>query len=376
MSRGAPAWINLENEKMRAEIRSMLAAAGLAIAGYSIVAGAAPRVQTGPNAEVTHDGLTRVDKSVMDVAYVKADLDLRPYKKLWLVGADIQYRVVDDKGKHYRPGRDDQTEFPISDEGKAMLKEVVTEAFREELAKSKRYQLTDHAAPDTLLLIGTLIDVVSKAPPDDAPGRYEVYLSSVGEATLALSYATPSATKYWRASPTAEPRSRRDSRRRPTPSRFGAKFGSWHEAGRHCSENGWTRSLASARCRRRSSLQRKRAISRYVRSRSDAGEIDLGAGAAKLARAHLSCPIPAISSSSKSSIADSGSGSDGKSGEARSSGVPSSRVCKNCSTIATISPTRRATFRSSSATGSAATFAARCLLTQFATYSRICAAAR
>ena len=74
---------------MRAEIRSMLAAAGLAIAGYSIVAGAAPRVQTGPNAEVTHDGLTRVDKSVMDVAYVKADLDLRPYKKLWLVGADL-----------------------------------------------------------------------------------------------------------------------------------------------------------------------------------------------------------------------------------------------------------------------------------------------
>ena len=186
MSRGAPAWTNLENEKMRAEIRSMVAAAGLAIAGYSIVAGAAPRVQTGPNAEVTHDGLTRVDKSVMDVAYVKADLDLRPYKKLWLVGADIQYRVVDDKGKHYRPGRDDQTEFPISDEGKAMLKEVVTEAFREELAKSKRYQLTDHAAPDTLLLIGTLIDVVSKAPPDDAPGRYEVYLSSVGEATLAF----------------------------------------------------------------------------------------------------------------------------------------------------------------------------------------------
>ena len=89
----------------------MLAAAGFAIAGYSIVAGAAPRVQTGPNAEVTHDGLTRVDKSVMDVAYVKADLDLRPYKKLWLVGADIQYRAVDDKGKYYRPGRDDQTEF-------------------------------------------------------------------------------------------------------------------------------------------------------------------------------------------------------------------------------------------------------------------------
>ena len=72
----------------------------------------------------------------------------------------------------------------------------------------------------------------------------------------------------------------------------------------------------------------------------------------------------------------SGSVSDAKSGEVCSSELPSSRVLKDCSTIATISPTSLATFRSSSATGSAAKFAARCLLTQLATYSRICAAAR
>jgi hypothetical protein len=40
--------------------------------------------------------------------------------------------------------------------------------------------------PGTLILVGTLVDVVSKVPPDDAPGRYEVYLSDVGEATLIL----------------------------------------------------------------------------------------------------------------------------------------------------------------------------------------------
>jgi hypothetical protein len=164
----------------------MLAAAGLAMAGYALVADAAPRVQTGPNAEITHDGLTRVDKSVMDMAWVKADLDLRGYKKVWLVGAEIQYRAVDAKGGYYRPGRDSQTEFPISDEGKAMLREIIGEAFRKEIGKSTRYELTDKAGPDTLLVVGTLIDVVSKTPPDDAPGRYDVYLSSVGEATLVL----------------------------------------------------------------------------------------------------------------------------------------------------------------------------------------------
>ena len=171
---------------MRKKTSFVFATAGLLIAGYSAAINAAPRVQTGPNAEVTHDGLTRVDRAVMDAAWVKADLDLSGYNKLIPIGADMQFRAVDDDGKHYRPGRDDQTEFAISEEGKAMLKEIISEAFRESLAKSERYEITNIPGPGTLILIGTLIDVVSKTPPDDAPGRYEVYLSSVGEATLVL----------------------------------------------------------------------------------------------------------------------------------------------------------------------------------------------
>lgn len=171
---------------MHTPLRSILVASALSAGCYAAGAGAAPRVQTGPDAEVTADGLTRVDRSTMDMAWVKADLDLRPYDKLMLAGAEIQYRLVDDNGRHYRPGRDDQTEFPISDEGKAMLKEIFAEQFREELAKSERYELVTAPGPGTLLLVGTLIDVVSMTPPDDAPGRYEVYLSEVGEATLIL----------------------------------------------------------------------------------------------------------------------------------------------------------------------------------------------
>jgi len=169
---------------MHIKFHSILVASALSLTAAG--AGAAPRVQTGPDAEVTHDGLTRVDRSTMDMAWVKADLDLRPYNKLMLAGAEIQYRLVDDDGRHYRPGRDDRTEFPISDEGKAMLREVVAEQFREELAKSERYELVTAPGPGTLLLVGTLIDVVSKTPPDDAPGNYDVYLSEVGEATLIL----------------------------------------------------------------------------------------------------------------------------------------------------------------------------------------------
>ena len=151
---------------------------------YSFGVDGKPRVQTGPDAEITADGLHRVDKSTMDAAWVKPDLDLRPYKKLMLKGAEIQYRQVDNDGKRYRPGADDDTEFAISDENKAKLVETVTEAFREQLGKSERYELVTQPGPHTLVLFGTLIDVVSRVPPLNQPGRYDVYLSSVGEATL------------------------------------------------------------------------------------------------------------------------------------------------------------------------------------------------
>jgi hypothetical protein len=161
----------------------MVIATSLALV-YTFGVDGKPRVQTGPNAEVTADGLTRVDKSVMDMAWVKADLDLRPYKKLMLKGAEIQYRRVDNEGKRYRPGGDDDTEFPISEEGKAMLTQIVQEQFREELGKSKRFELVNEPGPHTLMLFGTLVDVLSRVPPLNQPGRYDVYLSSVGEATL------------------------------------------------------------------------------------------------------------------------------------------------------------------------------------------------
>ena len=171
---------------MNTTLRSIAIVSAWSMACYAASASAAPRVQTGPNAEVTADGLTRVDRSTMDAAWVKADLDLRAYNKLMLAGAEIQYRLVDEKGGHYRPGRDDQTEFPISEEGKARLKQTFSEEFREELEKLERYELVTTPGPGTLLLVGTLIDVVSRTPPDDAPGRYEVYLQDVGEATLIL----------------------------------------------------------------------------------------------------------------------------------------------------------------------------------------------
>ena len=146
-----------------------------------------PRLATGEDAEITYDGLHRVDKSVMALAWVKPDIDLTPYTKLMLVGAGISYKPVDDEGQRWWPGRSTQTEFPMSDEAKERFREEVSEAFSKELARNERYEIVTEAGPGVLTLIGAMIDVVSRVPPvDECAARCDVYLDDVGEATLVV----------------------------------------------------------------------------------------------------------------------------------------------------------------------------------------------
>jgi hypothetical protein len=171
--------------------RRIWAFVGIALATtfYVGTGGAAPkqpRIQTGPNAEVTHDGLVRVEKSVVDAAWVKPDLDLTPYKKLMVVSQGVSFRKL-------KPVSDFQarseSQFPVQEENKQQLSDILKEAFSEELAKNERYQVVTTPGPDVLLIVGAVIDVVSNIPPDvDSAkfGRGGVYLTSVGEATLVI----------------------------------------------------------------------------------------------------------------------------------------------------------------------------------------------
>jgi Protein of unknown function (DUF3313) len=163
------------------------AAAGAVLVVVSTGLGAAPRLQTGPDAEITHDGLHRLDKTVMDAAWVKPDLDLRGYTKLMLVGAGFSYKAVDNEGKRYIPGRSNDTEFYITPENRARVESEMREAFLGSLEKLERYEVVTQAGPGVLMLVGGVYDVVSSVPPvNSCVGRCEVYLTEVGAATLVI----------------------------------------------------------------------------------------------------------------------------------------------------------------------------------------------
>jgi len=158
----------------------------LVFAGSGGAAPKQPRIETGPDAEVTHDGLVRVQKSVVDAAWVKPTLDLTPYKKLMVVSQGVSFRKLEPVSDFQARS---ESQFPVKEENKERLSRELKTAFEAELKKLERYELVTQPGPDVLLLVGAIIDVVSNIPPDiDSArfGRGGVYLTSIGDATLVI----------------------------------------------------------------------------------------------------------------------------------------------------------------------------------------------
>jgi hypothetical protein len=146
---------------------------------------APPTVQTGPDAELSFDGLHKVDNTRVDAAWAVPDLDLSSYTKIMPVNAGIEYRQVKNRGST-SVARSSGGPYFINDKSRAQFEALVDEIVMEELRKSNRFYIVDEPGPDVLIVGGGLLDVTSYVPPDPVGGRSYIYLSSVGEATLVL----------------------------------------------------------------------------------------------------------------------------------------------------------------------------------------------
>lgn len=135
--------------------------------------------------EATWDGLVKTKNSVFRNAWVDPDIDWTVYDKVMLVPAEFQFRAVKKGPKFSSMRLSNKREFWISDSDKEKLVETVTGIFDEQLAQSKHFEVVTEPGPDVLILQGGLLDIVSQTPPEFI-GSSEIYLSSVGEATLVL----------------------------------------------------------------------------------------------------------------------------------------------------------------------------------------------
>lgn len=158
----------------------------LAVAALTVACTTAPpTVQSGPDAEVSFDGLHRVDNSQADLAWAKPDFDISGYTKIMFVGEGIEYAPAENKGRTTME-RSRGGPYFIDEDSRTRFEELVRETFIDEMQQIERYEIVTEAGPDVMMIRGGLLDVVSYVPEDPMSGRSSIYLSSIGEATLVL----------------------------------------------------------------------------------------------------------------------------------------------------------------------------------------------
>ena len=123
------------------------AAAGVVLLSYAGGSGAHPILATGPDADVTEEGLHRVDPPIMESAWVRPDLDLSRYTRIPLMPTAVQFREVDERIDTFSRTKGGVMEFPVDEENPGV-------------------------GPEVLVVQGFLVDVVSHIPPDAAGSVY------------------------------------------------------------------------------------------------------------------------------------------------------------------------------------------------------------
>ena len=166
---------------------AIVAAAALALTIVGCTS--TPTFQEGAAAEVTFDGLTRVEGMVMDNVWARIDIDLKGYTKVMFEGVGVEYRPV--TGPYSGPAgttsvrRSSDNEFQLDAETRALFAKEIRGAFLKETGRRSVFTIVDQPGPDVLLIRGGLLDVVSRVPPETV-GRSRIFIDSVGEATLVL----------------------------------------------------------------------------------------------------------------------------------------------------------------------------------------------
>lgn len=177
----------------------------LAFAITACAGSSAPTIQSGEDAQVSFDGLKRVDNTVMDSVWARPDIDLRGYRKVMFVPVGISYREVEPSDPTTAVRRSTRSrgpqlhEFQLDEETKAFFEAEISAVFADEVSRSTVFTVVDEPGPDVIKVGVALLDVVSRVPPQ-ARTRPRIFIEMVGEATLVLEIrGSMSNTIYLRA---------------------------------------------------------------------------------------------------------------------------------------------------------------------------------
>ena len=139
-------------------------------------------IETGPDAEVTTDGLHRVKNPLFGDAWVKHDADFASYDKVTLDPVSVSYKRKPKATRYQGTG----SNFALTERQMEDLRRYFREAFAKELSDSEYYELVETPGPQVLRVAAAIIDLVIKVPTRSGAGREHVYTSSTGSMTLLM----------------------------------------------------------------------------------------------------------------------------------------------------------------------------------------------
>jgi len=158
---------------------------GSALFWHAEKSGAQAILTTGPDVEVTEDGLHRVDPSILGSAWARPDLDLSRYDRIYFMPVGVQFRDVPNR-RHNARSMETADSFFVGEPRKARLRELFGEAFYAAVGRAGAYELSDEVGRDVLVVRGLLTDVISGVPPDIAGSISTSAIRWIWEATIVL----------------------------------------------------------------------------------------------------------------------------------------------------------------------------------------------
>lgn len=135
------------------------------------------------------EDLEQVERANFRDTYVNTSVDFTRYDKLYIGDAFFDYRDVGpaQRTRSVYSVSSSKSMFGISDADRETFEQIVSDAFMKQIVKGKHFTVTDEIDDKTIIMRGAVVDIVSRVPPEFV-GRSEVYLASVGEATLIMEF--------------------------------------------------------------------------------------------------------------------------------------------------------------------------------------------
>jgi hypothetical protein len=159
-------------------LRLLALALGVAIAACAPPP--APSIPTGSAAELSFDGLHRVQNARFAGVWVRKGADLSVYRRLMILPPEIAYK------KPPSPRGDPEAGFPLDEHQMGKLRQLFRDVFREELLAGD-CQLSEAPGPDVLLVQAGLLDLVVRVPTSGLhSARGGTWVSSYGVMTLVV----------------------------------------------------------------------------------------------------------------------------------------------------------------------------------------------